>query len=152
MIIEVLGKPPEHLKETLETMASNIGKEKGVEIKEKKINEPVEMEKQKGFYTSFMEIELEIENIMQLSKLLFKYMPAHLEILSPENLKMSNNSIGELFNELARRLHGYDEIARVIQMEKNILENKLKGLLENKESKIDKTSESKESEPKEDEH
>jgi len=42
-------------------------------------------------------------------------------------------------NELTRRLHGYDEIARIIQVEKNALEKKLKAVLEEKgEKKEDK--------------
>lgn len=153
IIMEVLGKPPEHLKETLENISEAIGKEPGVEIKEKKINEPVEMEKKKGFYTSFIEMEVKTEGLMQLIMILFKYMPAHMEIISPEKFKVSNNELGELFNELTRRLHGYDEIARIMQVEKKILERKLKEVLgdkgqENKSEKPDtKVSET---EPKED--
>ena len=132
LIVEVLGKPPEHLKNTLGKIAEAIGSEKDVEVKEKKINEPIEMANKKGYYTSFAEIEVETKAVIQLIMIMFKYMPAHIELLSPENLKLSNNELGELFNEVGRRLHGYDEIARVIQLEKNILEKKLKELLENK--------------------
>lgn len=138
ILIEVLGKPPEHLKETLEKISETIGKEKGVEVKNSKINEAAELEKKPGFYTNFSEIEIETEGLMQLIMVLFKYMPAHIEIISPENLKISNNSLAELFNELTRRLHGYDEIARIMQVEKKILEKKLKEVLE-KSPKKDKS-------------
>ena len=59
-------------------------------------------------------------------------MPAHIDITYPENIKMSNYGFGAILNELARRLHGYDEVTRVVQMEKNILEKKLKTVLEEK--------------------
>jgi hypothetical protein len=141
MIIEVLGKPPEHLKETLNEIINKIDKEKGVEVKEKKISEPKKLEdsgkipdnfdkKQmtslEGFYTNFAEIEIEIEEIFNLVTLMFKYMPAHIEVISPELIALTNNGWNEILNELTRRLHGYDEIARVIQVEKAMLENKLK--------------------------
>ena len=35
---------------------------------------------------------------------------------------VSNNDLNMLFNELGRRLHGFDEVARVLQSEKAILE------------------------------
>lgn len=128
-VIEVLGRPPEHLVETLENIAKQIGEEKGIKIIGKKINEPVLMKEQKNFYTSFMEVEAEIEEIIFLAILMFKYMPAHVEILSPKNLTLSNSGFNDLFNELTRRLHGYEEIARILQTEKMILENQLKTII-----------------------
>ena len=133
MIIEVIGKPPEHLTETLNNMIKQIDEEKGVSVQNKKLNEPVLMKDQKDFYTSFAEIEVEVEEIFHLAILMFKYMPAHVEIISPELIALTNNGWNDIFNELTRRLHGYDEVARVIQAEKNILEKKLRELMGEKE-------------------
>jgi len=141
MIIEVIGRPPEHLTETLNKIISQIDEEKGVNVKEKKVNEPVLMKDQKDFYTSFAEVGIEVEEILGLAMLMFKYMPAHIEIISPELIALTNNGWNDILNELARRLHGYDEIARIIQVEKNILEKKLKeGMKESKKSKIPSSS------------
>jgi len=129
MIIEVVGKPPEHLTETLNGLIKQIDAEKGVEVVAKKLKEPVEMEKEKGFYTSYAEVEVEVKDIFQIVILMFKYMPAHIDIISPELVAISNNGWNDILNELVRRLHGYDEVARVIQSEKIILEKKLKDVL-----------------------
>jgi len=137
MIIEVIGKPPEHLTETLNKMINQIDEEKGVNVKEKKVNEPVLMKDQKDFYTSFAEVGIEVEEILELAMLMFKYMPAHIEIISPELIALTNNGWNEILNELARRLHGYDEIARIIQVEKNILEKKLKECMKEKQTKAE---------------
>jgi len=136
MIIEVLGKPPEHLKETLEEIIKKIDAEKGVSVIFKKINEPVLMKEQKEFYTSFAEIEIEVEEILHLAILMFKYMPAHIEIISPELIALTNNGWNDVLNELTRRLHGYDEVARIIQVEKNILEKKLRAAIEKEKEKV----------------
>ncbi len=141
-ILEVIGRPAEHLTETLENLSNQIAEEKGVKIIEKKINEPALMKEQKDFYSSFMEIEIETDNILYLAILLFKYMPAHVEIISPQNLTLSNSGFNDLFNELTRRLHGYEEIARILQTEKMILENQLKTIIEGK--KEEKQEEKKE--------
>ena len=131
-ILEIIGKPAEHLTETLKNIIERMGKEKGVVVKNQKINKPAPMKKQKDFYTNFAEVELEIEGYLKLVLMVFGYMPAHVDIISPENIKLTNDGLTGILNELTRRLHGYDELARVIQMERKILERKLKALLEEK--------------------
>ena len=91
MILEVIGKPPEHLTETLEDLGRKIGEEKDVEVIEKKINEPKQMKEAEDFYSSFAEIEVEVNNVLLLAMLMFKYMPAHIEVISPEKITLSNN-------------------------------------------------------------
>ncbi|OGJ13124.1 hypothetical protein A3K82_03795 [Candidatus Pacearchaeota archaeon RBG_19FT_COMBO_34_9] len=148
MILEVLGRPPEHLVETLENLAKQMGEEKGVKIMNKKINSPVLMKEQKDFYTSFAEIEVETEDLLYLAVLMFKYMPAHIEILSPQNIFLANTDWNDILNELTRRLHGYEEITRILQTERIILENKLKTIMGTEEDKKEKIKEKKEEDGK----
>ncbi len=128
IILDIIGRPPEHLVESLEMIIENIGKEKGVTIKSKQIKEPVLMKDQKNFYTTFAEIEVEVDEILYLTILMFKYMPAHIEIISPEIIALSNSGFNDILNELVRRLHGYDELARVMQVEKQVLLKKIQEL------------------------
>lgn len=132
MVIEILGKPKEYLIETLEKISEEISKEKDVKIVEKTIHEPVEVKDQKEIYSTFMEIEVEVASPLLLARLVFKYMPSHMEILEPEKINMTNNEYGEILSELARKLHQYDEVARIIQMEKKILENQIRKISEEK--------------------
>ena len=135
LIVEVIGRPPEHLTETLNNIIKKIDEEKGVSVKEKKLHEPILMKDQKDFYTTFAEVEVEVEEILNLAILMFKYMPANVEILSPELIALTNNGWSDILSELTRRLHGYDEVARIIQVEKNILEKKLREVLGEKGTK-----------------
>jgi hypothetical protein len=125
IILEIIGRPPEHLKETLEKLIKNIGGEKDVKINSEKIGEAREIKEQKNFYSSFAEIEVEVRDLFTLSLLTFKYMPSHIDIISPENLNMTNNDCNSILNELTRRLHGYDEIAKVLQMQNAQMQQKL---------------------------
>jgi hypothetical protein len=129
VILEIIGRPAEHLVESLEKIIKSIAEEKGMDVAESKINEPVPMKDQKDFFTTFAEVEVDIEEAIHLVALIFKYMPAHIEIISPETLSMTNNDFNEIFNELVMRLHSYDEVAGVLQMEKKILEDKLRQIL-----------------------
>ena len=125
--------PPEHLVETLKNMIKQLGEEKGVKVKDSTVHEPNLIKDQKDFYTNFAEVELETENIIDLVALIFKYMPSHVEIIYPESLSLNNNYWNEILNEVTRRLHAYDEVARVIQNEKFVLETKIKELMEEKD-------------------
>jgi len=145
LIIEVLGKPPEHLVETLKDMVQKIKEEKGVEVISDKINQASELKEKPGFYTNFAEIEVEVESMPYLSLLIFKYMPAHIEVISPEHITITNKDWGDVLNEITRRLHGYDEIARVIQYENQIMKQKLQQLLPPKEGEAPKEKEDKKS-------
>jgi len=129
MMMEALGKPPEYLVETLENMIKQMGEEKGVKVKEKKISEACSIKGQEEFCTCFAEVEIEVEEAFQLLLLIFKYMPAHIDVIYPEKIFITNNGWNQILNELARRLHGYDEVARMMLNEKAILEKKLREIL-----------------------
>jgi len=139
LVLEMIGRPPEHMIKTLEDIIKKIDEEKGVEVKEKKINEPVLIKEQKDFYTTFAEIEVEVEEILYLAILLFKYMPAHIEIIEPELIVLTNHGWNDILNELTRRLHGYDEVARVLQFQNAQMQKKLGELMpEKKEEEKEK--------------
>lgn len=143
MMLEAVGKPPEHITKTLNDLMDQIENEDGVRVVSRKINEPAPMKDHKDFYTNFSEIEVEVEEIVHLSILLIKYMPSHVEIISPELIVLTNNGWNDILNEILLKLHGYDEIARVMQIEKDILEKKLRGVLEGKKVESSETKEEK---------
>jgi len=132
IILEIIGKPPEHLVKTLEEIIKRIDEEKGVCVIEKKINEPVLMKDNKEFYTTFAEIDLEVEDILYLTIIMFKYMPAHIEVVEPELIALTNSGWTDILSELTRRLHAYDEVSRVIQLQNSKMQKKLKELLADK--------------------
>lgn len=128
LVLDVIGKPPEHLVEILGKVIEEMKGEKGVEVISKKIREPVPMKSRKEFYTTFAEVEVDVDEIDYLSGLMFKYMPANIEVVSPEIMAIANNKIGELLNNLVIKLHGYDELAKIMQIEKQVLFKKIKEL------------------------
>jgi hypothetical protein len=124
LIIEMMGRPADYLKESLSDFVSKLEAEKGIKMISRKVNEPKEVDG--GLFSSFAEIEVEIDKIAQLIKIIFVYMPSHLEIISPGSMKITNSDLNSLLNEMAIRLHEYDSVAKTVLFEKNILINKLK--------------------------
>jgi hypothetical protein len=137
IILEVIGRPAEYLTETLNGIIEKIGKENGVKVRNSKVNVPVEMKENKGFYTSFADVEVEVDEILYLAILVFRYMPAHVEVISPQNISLSNVEWGDILSEITRKLHSYEEIVRITQNEKFILEKRLRELLPEKPKEED---------------
>ena len=76
--------------------------------------------------------------------IIFGYMPSHIEIIEPENVTMRNSEMNLFFNELMRRLHQYDELAKGVMIERQILAQQIKdGRIQVEIKKPDKKEENK---------
>lgn len=125
IIIEMIGKPLEHLNKTLSSYIDRISGERGIKVIEKKISEPRKLEKSELFST-FAEIEINAEGLATLLNFIFTYMPSHIDIIKPESLRIGNYDINVLCNDVMNRLHAYDSITKNIIFERNALENQLR--------------------------
>jgi hypothetical protein len=123
-MLEILGKPAEYIKEQLEEIVGKLEKEDKVEVKEKKIAEAKKI-KDKELFTSFAEVELET-SLDKLMLLIFSYMPSNVDIITPEKLEIKNNDLNTFLNELIRKLHQYDELARTMMLERQKLVKQIK--------------------------
>jgi hypothetical protein len=130
-IIEILGKPKDHVQESLEKLIESMDQDKGVFVSSKKIHEPKkieskeENEKQDELFTSFAELEVDFEKVENLLSFVFKYMPSNIEITKPENFVLKNDFLAEILTSVILRLHKYDEIAKKLVQDNRILQNKL---------------------------
>ena len=123
LMLEILGKPADYVKKTLSDIVEKLGKEKNVKLISKRIAEPKPLKEQEvgqELFTTFAEVELQT-TLQQLMLLVFGYMPSHIDIIEPENLEIKNSDLNLFFNELTRKLHQYDELARALMIERQIL-------------------------------
>ena len=134
MIVEALGKPKEHLVETLESVAKDIGEEEDIILTHKKVHEPKEIEKQPGLFSNFVELEVESTKPMALAALMFKYMPSHTEIIEPEKMTFSNHEYSDMLSEISRRLHKVDEVVRMMDLDRRMLQKQIEKLQSEKDS------------------
>jgi len=146
LILEILGRPSEHIKEALNTLVVRMGSEKTIQILEKNYHEPKQIEG-KDLYTAFADLTIEMNSLADYFAILLTYMPSHIEIIHPEKLSLSNHNLNELGNSLIKRLHDYDAITKKMMIEKDMLTQKLKEiapeLFQQELSKQPKTKKSK---------
>jgi len=55
-------------------------------------------------------------------------MPSHVEIIEPEEIRFKNFEMSGLLSDLTIKMHRYDEIAKILTVERNMLIGKLKEL------------------------
>lgn len=137
IIIEIAGRPADYIKEAMEIVLKGLGKEKDIEIIDKKVHRPKEVEifKQKPkpknakkVFSTFAEIELLVKGLGRLMGLVFDYMPSSIEVIEPTHFKLELNDASNIVNDLATRLHHYDASLKRFSMENEILKKQLEEL------------------------
>ena len=121
LIIEIMGRPPEHIKEALNTLVVKIGSEKGINILDKKYHEPRPVKDVKNLFIAFAEINVEFDSLEHLFAIIVGYMPSNVEVYEPEKFKLNAAEINSLGNYIISKLHRYDEIVKRALMDRNIL-------------------------------
>lgn len=133
-IFEILGKPPEHVKSSLDKMIDELAKQKGLEIIRKEIHEPKIIDnenkqdnKENSLYSSFAEVEVVTSDLKLIIAIVLNMLPSHVEILEPSDFIIKNFDLSSLMTELTLKMHKYDEIAKVLILERNNLLRRLNG-------------------------
>lgn len=125
LVLEILGRPKEEVLKALSALVTRLGTEQGVSIKQQTLHEAVPVKDSKDLFTTFAEVELELDTISHFFMVVFGYMPAHIEIISPQNLEVANTAFTESANRIVHKLHDYDAIAKKMLYERNILLRKI---------------------------
>lgn len=126
LIIEVAGRPPEFLKNSLEIHVQKIKNfQKGISLVNFKLAEPKKIDEEKDLYTMFAEVEVETETYGKLMELVFEFMPSSVEIIDPAEITFDIQEATMLMNDLAGRLHKYDEVAKIARMQVQQLAQRL---------------------------
>ncbi len=120
IVLEIIGKPKEHVKETIEGYVKKINNDTKNVIVKKFMNEIKPIEKSDMFST-FVELEMLIKGFEELSFFCFNYMPASIEILEPNKILADANKMTNLFNDFQSKLHRADFLAKTLSQKNEVL-------------------------------
>jgi hypothetical protein len=121
MIVEMAGRPAEHLKEMLEKHVGILNQVTDVEVHSIKVNDPkvIELPEGKKFpegeemYTTFAECDFELPTLARLTETMFDFMPSSIEVIEPAAVSLDVYEATNLMNNISGRMHRYDEIAKI---------------------------------------
>ena len=128
VIIEILGKPKEHIEKALRIVVEKIKEQKDIKVVEEKL---FDAEKQEEMFSIFAELGVLFMDIETLVGFCFDFMPSSVEILDPKKLGFESNDFAGLINDLLTRLHQIN--LKVVQnnAEKKILKKNMLNMLKN---------------------
>jgi len=107
-IIEVVGRPKEHVENTVKEHVDKIDKEEKLDIVKSEFAELKEQEDEKTkekFWHTFVELELWSKNLPSLIDFCFDYMPSSIEIIEPKELHLKEREFSGFLNDLQGNLH-----------------------------------------------
>ena len=131
IIFEIVGKPKEHIEETIKKYVETITKSTTIKMISKEIAEAKEQEiptetggeEKEKIWSTFAEIEFLIKGVSNLVGFCFDYMPASVEILGPDKIIFNHHTITDFINDLQAKLHKMDAVLKNQNNEKTIKNN-----------------------------
>ena len=128
IIIEVLGKPKEHVEDSLKQYIEHIKEDSELVVISEKYSE---IKEQGQLWSKFVELELVVKGTNKLISFCFEYMPSSIEVIKPEQLILTNNELSNFFNDLQARLHNVDMVVKQLNAENNFLKLNMSAIIHN---------------------
>jgi len=128
IIIEVVGKPKEHVENSLRLAIKKIKEQKNIILKEGDLFKAKEKE---GLWSTFSELELLFKDAGSLVGFCFDYVPSSVEILEPKGLRFDTNELSNLINDFLAKLHQIGVSLKKLNSENQILNKNATALLRN---------------------
>ncbi len=107
-IIEIVGKPKEHIVSTLSDYIVKISKDQYVNLISYKQEKAEKAQSSEDFFQAFAEIEFLSKDIEGLMNFVIDYMPASVEVLEPSKINVDAHFVSNMLTELVGRLHTID--------------------------------------------
>ncbi len=118
-----MGSPKDHVENTMKLVMDKISKDEKFKVKDMKMYELTEV---KSLWSTFIDVEIEFNELKDIMGFCFDYMPSSVEVIEPERLKdFKLNNISELMNEMLAKLHKYDLILKNLNAENIMMRKKL---------------------------
>lgn len=123
IVIEILGHPKEHVEETMKIIIEKLKQEKDVKLLKETTYKAEQVEK---MWSTFSDLEIEVNDLQKLIGICFDYMPSSVEIIDPLKMSIETKSIEEMFNDLLAKLHKVDMALKNALAENKWLKTKKK--------------------------
>ena len=127
-IIEVLGKPKEHVEKTIKEYIEQIKKDSDLIILKEHF---ADAKQQEEMWSIFAELEMVVKGIPKLIGFCFDYMPSSIEVLKPDELILNSRETADFLNDLQARLHSMDMLVKQLKNENNFLKRNMHNVFKN---------------------
>lgn len=127
VILEVAGKPKEHVEKTLKDLVESARESNSFGVISYNIFEAKESD---GIWSSFAELEL-LSRMDELVGFCYDFMPSSIEIIEPEELKIRSQRLTHTFNDLLGKLHIIHAQSKKLELQNLNLGKNMTNLVKN---------------------
>lgn len=128
IIIEVLGKPKEHVEKTIRNYVEKIKNDHDLVILKSEFSDAQEKD---SLWAIFVELDMVIKGIPKLIAFCFDYMPSSIQVIKPEEFTITNNLIEDFANDLQARLHTVDMLVKNLKNENDFIKKNMNFVIKN---------------------
>lgn len=129
-IVEVLGKPKEHVDSTLKGYLGKLKEDKHYTVFKEELAD-LKKHEESELWMAFAELEIKTESVVDIIDFCFDYMPSLIEIIQPDELNLTGLDLSAFLNDLQAKLHGVDMLAKQLKMENQMLHKSMGAMLSN---------------------
>ena len=129
-VIEVLGKPKEHVDAAIRKYLLNLKENKKYVVLAEEVAD-LKKQDDSELWMTFAELEVETGRVEDLIDFCFDYMPSLIEILEPATLTLESQEVSSFLNDLQAKLHSVDMVAKQLKTENDSLKHNSAALLKN---------------------
>jgi hypothetical protein len=130
-IIEIMGKPKEHIELSLKQYVAKISQDARYNLIQYKQEPATNVPDSKEMFTAFAEIEFLAKDLETLMNFVIDYMPASLEVLEPAKVVVDAPFPSNMLTELVGRLHLIDMEYKKSNAQKDFLAKSLGIMIQN---------------------
>ncbi|HLC88853.1 MAG TPA: hypothetical protein VJG49_02340 [Candidatus Nanoarchaeia archaeon] len=129
-VIEILGRPKEHVEKTIQDYLEQLKRDKNYQIISEEVAEAKKQEKEE-MWVIFAELEVRTDKVDNIIGFCFEYMPSMVELIEPSKLELKDTTISNFLNDLQARLHHVGIVAKQLKSENDFLKKNLAVLVKN---------------------
>jgi hypothetical protein len=128
-IVNVAGKPKEHVEKAMNLVVENIQKEKEISIIKRKMMKA--KKKEEGYFSAVAELEIKCSSSAVLVGFCIDYLPSSIEIIEPEEISVDSLDMSGLLNDLLSKMHHASLNVGQMKAENELLKQNGEHLLKN---------------------
>ena len=128
VIMEMLGKPKEHVEKTIRAYVDNIKNDQDLIVLNVEFSDATEKD---NLWAVFSELDMVIKGIPKLIAFCFDYMPSSIQIIKPEEFMMTHSLIENFANDLQARLHNVDMVVKKLKNENEFIKKNMNTVIKN---------------------
>lgn len=129
VILEVMGKPKQHVASSLKEYIQKIEKDESYQISDLTTKPPKKIEG--DMFSSFSEFTLQTKTLPGIFNFCMDYMPASIEIEQPQRIPLTRDQLSDLANDFIAHLHNVDLVLKGLRQKNAIMGESIGILVQN---------------------